>query len=98
MVHLIICVIVREWTIDEFKNIYYLNNITPDEQLCIMYICKNLMVHRGGFNVIGAIICTNKLYANHHFIQFYTNKLKNILNEQNKTINFINEDGSFNVF
>jgi len=74
------------------NNIYYINNITPDEQLCIMKLAKNLLVHRGGFNLLGVLLCSGNIYATPDFLKYYTNRLKNILSEQKKHITFINND------
>ena len=42
---------------------YTLNLDSPDNHLYIMRNCKNLLVHKGGFSIIGAIIFNgNKLY------------------------------------
>lgn len=73
-------------------NIYYINDITPDEQLCIMKLAKNLLVHRGGFNLLGVLLCCGNIYATEKFLPYYTNRLKNILNKQKKNIRFINNN------
>jgi hypothetical protein len=44
------------------KNAYlYLDH--PDAHLCAMMLASNLLVHRGGFSAIGAIIATGRVYA-----------------------------------
>ena len=35
---------------------YSINYDTPDNHLYIMRTCRNLLVHKGGFSVIGALI------------------------------------------
>jgi hypothetical protein len=35
----------------------------PDAHLCAMLLAGNLLVHRGGFSAIGAIVATGRVYA-----------------------------------
>jgi hypothetical protein len=48
-------------------NIYVYFDI-PDTHICIMRLCKNLLIHKGGYSVLGSFINNNNI--------FYTNELQ----------------------
>jgi len=50
----------------------------PDYHIAIMHLCKNLLVHRGGYSIIGTFVCNGNIY--------YTNEL-----QCNKNLEWINE-------
>ena len=63
------------------KNNIYVYLDIPDIHICIMRLCKNLLVHKGGYSIIGSLINKNNV--------FYTNELQcignmNWFNEINK--------------
>jgi len=48
------------------RNAYlYLDH--PDAHLCAMLLASNLLVHRGGFSALGAIVATGRVYATDAF-------------------------------
>ena len=55
------------------NNNIYVYLAEPDLHIVAMRLCKNLLVHRGGYSVMGTLICTGKIY--------YTNELPCINNE-----------------
>ena len=47
---------------------------SADEHLCIMYEASNLLVHRGGFSLLGMILCKGKV--------FYTSEMEPRMNKK----------------
>tara|TARA_Y100001933_G_C18800497_1_gene480653 strand:- start:53 stop:259 length:207 start_codon:yes stop_codon:yes gene_type:complete len=40
---------------------------SADTAVCLMKICKNLMVHKGSFSALGALICDGNVYYTSDF-------------------------------
>ena len=57
---------------------------SADEHLCMMYEASNLLVHRGGFSLLGMILCKGKI--------FYTYELERIMNKK-----FLKDIGDKNI-
>ena len=57
---------------------------SADEHLCMMFEASNLLVHRGGFSLLGMILCKGKV--------FYTEEMKDRMNKK-----FMNEIGDKNI-
>ena len=36
---------------------------SPDEHLCCMYLSSNLLLHKGGFSVLGSIASCGNIYV-----------------------------------
>lgn len=64
------------------SNIYiYLNE--PDYHICCMRLCKNILIHRGGYSIIGSFVCNGIIY--------YTSELQCLKNDNwNKEMKYKN--------
>ena len=55
---------------------------SPDHHLCLMRNCKNLLVHKGGFSILGSLLFQGD--------NLYLTSLYNPLKKNNKIIKYLN--------
>jgi hypothetical protein len=52
----------------------YLYFDEPDNHICLMYFASNLLLHKGGFSVIGSFINNNNIFLTNEFFPIYNVK------------------------
>ena len=57
------------------KNNYYIVLANPDIHISLMSVAKNLLLYKGGFSMLGAIVCKGKIYIDTKTSKTYFEKI-----------------------
>jgi hypothetical protein len=60
--------------IEKYTNEVIITNNDADTDLIIMYNASHLLVHRGGYSALGALLCKGKVYFSNEYLHFKRTK------------------------